>query len=194
MSLIFARLQFLKKRRKVDFVCNEENIQCELLNGVEDKGGLIQQTESHIDQFVILEAIDENQQLQMEKNIFSENQDFIENAHKEYVWSHIEHVIPKIFFFFRPNFCVQLAATYIVRQTVGQSYTKLVIANKKDKIYRCLLNTFHIAKQVYAGNFILNHEENSKAFQNKCIIALLEVINLNRNDTEIKVPSLILKE
>ena len=198
MSLIFARLQFLKKRRKVDFVCNEENIQCELLNGVEDKGGLIQQTESHIDQFVILEAIDENQQLQMEKNIFSENQDFIENAHKEYVWSHIEHVIPKIFFFFRPNFCVQLAATYIVRQTVGQSYTneqiQLVIANKKDKIYRCLLNTFHIAKQVYAGNFILNHEENSKAFQNECIIALLEVINLNRNDTEIKVPSLILQE
>ena len=198
MSLIFAQLQLLRKRRKVDFVCDEEKIHCELLHGVEDNGGLIQQTESHVDQFVILEAIDENQQLQLEKNIFSENQDFILNANKEYVWSHIEHVIPKIFFFFRPNFCAQLAATYIVRQTVGKSYTdeqiQLIIASKKDRIYRCLLNTFHIAKQVYASNFILNHENNSKAFQNECITALLEVINLNRDDTEIKVPSRILQE
>ena len=48
-------------------MCDEEKIHCELLHGVEDNGGLIQQTESHVDQFVILEAIDENQQLQLEK-------------------------------------------------------------------------------------------------------------------------------
>ena len=48
-------------------MCDEEKIHCELLHGVEDNGGLIQQTESHVDQFVILEAIDENQQLQQKK-------------------------------------------------------------------------------------------------------------------------------
>ena len=200
MSLIFARLSYLHKQTKTEYTCQEENIDCTLLEGIKDRGGIVQNSQAKGSQFVILSTVcSTDEEPDSELSLFTKNQEFIIQANKEFVWSNVEQYLPKAMFWFKPNYCVQLGARYIIKQMIGSNCTTAYInqiMQKKEKIiYKSFLNTYFLAKQVYTGQFLNNDLGLSDEFKTDCLNSLLEIANLNRGKTGCyQIPGSILKD
>ena len=200
MSLILSRLTYLNQQTKTEYTCQEENIQCSLIENIKDRGGIVQNIQAKNNQFVILSTIKStNNENNIEVSLFTRNQEFIVQTNKEFIWSNAEQYLPKAMFWFKPNYCVQLGARYIIQQMVGTSCTTEYINQlmyKKEKIiYRSFLNAYFLAKQVYTGKFLDNTTGLSNEFKTECLQSLLEIANLNRNKEGCyQIPGSILKE
>ena len=53
--------------------------------------------------------------------VFTNNQNFIANSQKKYFLENIIHFVPKIVYWFKPNYAVQIAVRYSVKMMSGET-------------------------------------------------------------------------
>ena len=129
----------------------------------------------------------EEQQKEVLVNIYTESETYLLNSQKINFLQNIEYYLPRIIFWFKPVFAVQLAARYTVKQLTGYQNEDDVnfVINENMGIYQYLINFFEICCQVYQYglNYKINNVSETLLLQIQA--ALLEVLNLTRNETII---------
>ena len=57
---------------------------------------------------------------EIEIGMFTKNQNFVANSEKKYYLENVIHFLPKVVYWFRPNYAVQIAARYTVKMLSGE--------------------------------------------------------------------------
>ena len=116
--------------------------------------------------------------------IFTNNQRFIANTQKKYVLENILHFVPKVLFWFKPTYAVQMAVRFTVRMLSGETNNQAISALIKTNsgISQYFENFLSVCISIFTGNF-LNNVMINEHFSVLALGALLEVLYLNRKES-----------
>ena len=69
-----------------------------------------------------------------EISMFTKNQSFVANSQNKYFLENVIHFLPRVVYWFRPNYAVQIAAHFTVKMLSGekdsQTISKIISANR----------------------------------------------------------------
>ena len=118
--------------------------------------------------------------------IFTNNQRFIANSEKKYVLENILHFVPKVLFWFKPTYAVQMAVRFTVKMLSGETNNQAisVLIKTNAGIGQYFESFFSICISIYTGNF-LNNVMINENFSVLALGALLEILYLNRKESFI---------
>ena len=116
--------------------------------------------------------------------IFTNNQRFMANTQKKYVLENILHFVPKVLFWFKPTYAVQMAVRFTVRMLSGETNNQAISALIKTNsgISQYFENFLSVCISIFTGNF-LNNVMINEHFSVLALGALLEVLYLNRKES-----------
>ena len=115
--------------------------------------------------------------------VFTNNQSFVVNSQKKFFLENVIFFVPKIFYWFRPNYAVQIATRFSIKmlsgQTEGQVISEIIGANQG--IAKYFENFLRIVENIYSGNW-LNSVMINEDFSILLIGAFIEILVLNRKE------------
>ena len=118
-------------------------------------------------------------------SLWTSKETFLLNSNKLAYLKDVVNNVPKLMFMFRPAYGVQLALRYIVRNISGvtdkQELSNIILGN--NEILGYFLQFYKLCKDVYTGVFISNLGAYDKKFSRGLILAIIELMNLLRDDT-----------
>ena len=90
--------------------------------------------------------------------MFTNNQNFIANSQKKYFLENIIHFIPKIVYWFKPNYAVQIATRYSVKMMSGETDSQSIsaIIGSNEGLAKYFENFLVIVERVYTCHWLNN--------------------------------------
>ena len=150
MSLIFSNKKLLNWNRSL----KDEKLTLEqepiLLNNISNPGYILQQCSENAIHKVLLGFHNYSAEETRQIEFYNNNERFIQNSLKQNLLLNIQDFVPKIFFWFRPAYCVQLSARYMVKLLLAEQneiIEKVISTN--PNLYKFFLNCHALGKYIY---------------------------------------------
>ena len=118
-----------------------------------------------------------------EHDLFTKNQMFVNYSQKKYVLENVIHFVPKIVFFFKVDYAVQISIRFIVKQISGTECQNEInnIISSNPGISEYFKELAKITEYVYTGKVLTSFHTN-EIWNTLMIGALLEVLSIAKNE------------
>ena len=125
--------------------------------------------------------------------ISTQSERYLINRYKENLLENACFYIPRIFYTFRPAYCVQLSMRFLIKQLTGTENEQEIshYISNNNRFVRYFGDIFEIAKHVFNGNFMIYPDQFSKELNSQIFMSLVELINIQSGNkcTQIHVSS-----
>ena len=150
MSLIFSNKKLInwdKSLKDEKLALEQEPI---LLSNISNPGYILQQRSDSAIHKVLLGFHNYDAEGTSQIEFYRNNERFIQNSLKQNPLLNVQHFVPKIFFWFRPAYCVQLSVRYMVRLLLGEKNENIEKAiSTNPSLYKFFLNCHALGKYIY---------------------------------------------
>ena len=179
MSLIFSNKKLInwdKSLKDEKLALEQEPI---LLSNISNQGYILQQRSDRAIHKVLLGFHNYETEGTNKIEFYSNNERFIQNSLKQNLLLNVQDFVPKIFFLFRPAYCVQLSVRYMVRLFLGEQNEIIENAiSKNPSLYKFFLYCHALGKYIYTEEILQNPDKYGRQFIQECLLALKEYMHI----------------
>ena len=194
MSLIFSNIKLLslhKFLKDENFAIEQEPIQS---SNISNPGYILQQRSDSAIHKVLLGFHNYETEETNQIKFYSNNERFIQNSLKQNLLLNVQDFVPKIFFWFRPAYCVQLSVRYMVKLLLGEQNEKIEkVISTNPSLYKFFLNCHALGKYICTGECLQSPYKFGKQFMQECVLALIEYMNIQKETDLVFVPLKVLE-
>ena len=192
MSILLSKSKLLQPAANEPFElekCFKKYVSFERIT---DYGTLVQISDTEETLQTVILKTEENVAGKDELSKWLASQKFVTTAQKEEIFLHIERFLPAIYFWFKPNYFVQLGLRHILKLVTGnevceQQMATIMHTYEKD-IYRLMLNAQALCRYIYTGEFIDKPDKFGRNFVRQCVLGLIETKTYQGKGTELFFP------
>ena len=130
-----------------------------MFNNINNPGYILQQRSDSAIHKVLLGFHNYETEETNQIKFYSNNERFIQNSLKQNLLLNVQDFVPKIFFWFRPAYCVQLSVRYMIKLLLGEQNDNIERAiSTNPSLYKFFLNGHSLGKYIYTWEFLQNPE------------------------------------
>ena len=181
MSLIFRGLKRLTGYKETEWVAFKEDDKIAKVTEISTKGFDQKQRK------VVVTLKDESEVIEKDTiELFTRNEIFCENAHKQFVVENAINFIPRIMLGFRPDYAVQLSMRFIIRLVSGHTEIEEIckIIENNERLVKYFTHIYEFSIHIYKGGLCYNQNDYNEELNKEVIQSYIELANCERYEEQ----------